>query len=691
LNNEQNNISYNKCNNGIILKLDNDKALVMTDNLDFASLKLKPGMKQGQKVIFDDYDLYKSNAFTRFSSFILPSSIIAAAAAVFLVLFFSIRLALMPQEYAYIALDINPSLELVIDKNENVIEAKAFNSEAQTILDETNVQGLLVYDALNNILDNSKKKGYINSFNNVVLFSATLNTKHKSDLTKDKSTEELLNSCKEIAKIMGIDSRTISSTPESRTEAYDQGLSMGRYAVYNEAKNTGIDIGIEEIKTSSISEILNKLDKNSIIFSDNTVNSDATPKSTIMDTTTPKLIPTSTPEFMSSAHTASPVITNVVTPSSSNSPLTTSAVDTSTPIVIQSAKPTPTAVFTPSTSSVSTKTPVHTPTKTPVVYPSPTPTKTPATTPSHTPTKTPAITPSYTPTKTPAITPSYTPTKTPAITPSYTPTKTPAITPSYTPTKTPAITPSHTPTKTPAITPSYTPTKTPAITPSYTPTKTPAITSSHTPTKTPAITPSHTPTKTPTITPSHTPTKTPTTTPSHTPTMTPEPTPTFLETKVELKAYNHIKDSETKEIQPRILLTNKGDSTINLADVKIRYYYTKELVINQKYTCDWANISSSKITGKIVEMSNPKPDADCYAEIGFVDSAGFLKPNESIEVISRIGNSYALSLITPPYSEWNYMYDQNSDYSFNGVSSDFVRCLKITVYISGDLYWGIEP
>ena len=543
----------------------------MTDNLDFASLKLKPGMKQGQKVIFDDYDLYKSNAFTRFSSFILPSSIIAAAAAVFLVLFFSIRLALMPQEYAYIALDINPSLELVIDKNENVIEAKAFNSEAQTILDETNVQGLLVYDALNNILDNSKKKGYINSFNNVVLFSATLNTKHKSDLTKDKSTEELLNSCKEIAKIMGIDSRTISSTPESRTEAYDQGLSMGRYAVYNEAKNTGIDIGIEEIKTSSISEILNKLDKNSIIFSDNTVNSDATPKSTIMDTTTPKLIPTSTPEFMSSAHTASPVITNVVTPSSSNSPLTTSAVDTSTPIVIQSAKPTPTAVFTPSTSSVSTKTPVHTPTKTPVVYPSPTPTKTPATT------------------------------------------------------------------------------------------------------------------------PSHTPTKTPTTTPSHTPTMTPEPTPTFLETKVELKAYNHIKDSETKEIQPRILLTNKGDSTINLADVKIRYYYTKELVINQKYTCDWANISSSKITGKIVEMSNPKPDADCYAEIGFVDSAGFLKPNESIEVISRIGNSYALSLITPPYSEWNYMYDQNSDYSFNGVSSDFVRCLKITVYISGDLYWGIEP
>jgi len=253
---------------------------------------------------------------------------------------------------------------------------------------------------------------------------------------------------------------------------------------------------------------------------------------------------------------------------------------------------------------------------------------------------------------------------------------------------TPVVSPLHTPTYTPVETPLHTPTRTPATSPSPTPTKTP----SHTPTNTPTNTPLHTPTRTTAASLSPTPTRTPSNTPTNTPTKTPEPTQTnALEAKVELKAYNHIKSAETKEIQPRILLTNKGDSTINLADVKIRYYYTKEQVTNQKYTCDWANIHYSKITGKIVEMTEPKSNADCYAEIGFVDNAGFLEPNQSIEIISRIGNSYALGLTTPPYSEWNYMYNQLSDYSFNSVSSDFVRCLKITVYISGDLYWGIEP
>jgi hypothetical protein len=125
--------------------------------------------------------------------------------------------------------------------------------------------------------------------------------------------------------------------------------------------------------------------------------------------------------------------------------------------------------------------------------------------------------------------------------------------------------------------------------------------------------------------------------------------------------------------------------------VKIRYYYTKDLVINEIFTCDWSNITAAKITGTVVEMPVPKPNADSYIEIGFIDDAGILNPGENVEIVSRTGNSYALSLATPPYSEWNYMYDQDSDYSFNNTSSDFVVWDKITVYISGELYWGIEP
>jgi len=90
---------------GIILKLESDRAIVLTDGLDFMELKLKPGMQRGQHVIFDESDLYSAGLITRYKSIIMPFSAFAAAAAVFLVILFSLRFVSISQEYAYIDVD----------------------------------------------------------------------------------------------------------------------------------------------------------------------------------------------------------------------------------------------------------------------------------------------------------------------------------------------------------------------------------------------------------------------------------------------------------------------------------------------------------------------------------------------------------------------------------------------------------
>ncbi|GAE89280.1 anti-sigma factor domain-containing protein [Acetivibrio straminisolvens] len=257
MNEAQNNMLYYT---GVILKLESDRAIVLTDGFDFMELKLKPGMQRGQHVIFDETDLYSAGFITKYKNIIRPFSALAAAAAVFLVIFFSLRFASISQEYAYIDLDINPSLELVINKKETIINAKALNNDAKSILDEADPKDMLLYDALSKILDISKKKGYINSDNNIVLFSASISSNEDNASERDKGIQEIISTLKDAAEDAGVTFQIIPSTEEDRQRALEQSLSMGRYAIYTKAAEEGINLDLEDARNLSVSEILSKLD-----------------------------------------------------------------------------------------------------------------------------------------------------------------------------------------------------------------------------------------------------------------------------------------------------------------------------------------------------------------------------------------------------------------------------------------------
>ena len=285
-------------------------------------------------------------------------------------------------------------------------------------------------------------------------------------------------------------------------------------------------------------------------------------------------------------------------------------------------------------------------------------------------TPTPTVTPTIIPTIT--ITPLATPitTETPAATLITTPTPTIAL---NTPTATPAVTPvtEVTPTvipATPAVTPesTTTPIQTTAPTPTKTPVPVPTI--APTPTKTPVPVPTIAPT--PTKTPVPTPTKTPvpTKTPAPTPTKTPVPTPTIA-ANLEVQMFNSNLSETTNSIYPRFRLVNKGDSTITLSKVTIKYYYTIDGEKTQSFWCDWADTGTANVTGSFVKLSTPQTNADYYLQIGFTSGAGTLSPGESAIVEVRFSKS-----------DWS-SYDQSNDYSFNPSSSSYVKWSKVDVEI----------
>ena len=156
--------------------------------------------------------------------------------------------------------------------------------------------------------------------------------------------------------------------------------------------------------------------------------------------------------------------------------------------------------------------------------------------------------------------------------------------------------------------------------------------------------------------------------------------------KLKIQAYNNTRRATVQSIDPRIMIENIGQTTLNLSDITIRYYYTVDGEKAQNFWCDYAEVNTAagdrKITScvkGVLKKGVSKPGSDYYLEISFTSGAGTLKPGEKVSTDNR-------------FAKWDWTtYQQTNDYSFNASATGYVESNKITVYLSGTLVAGTEP
>lgn len=73
------------------------------------------------------------------------------------------------ERLAYVSLDINPAIELIVDKDNNVVSVRGENEDGQVLLyEETGIKGEQIDDAIAKITDLAVRYGYLDENNKVV-------------------------------------------------------------------------------------------------------------------------------------------------------------------------------------------------------------------------------------------------------------------------------------------------------------------------------------------------------------------------------------------------------------------------------------------------------------------------------------------------------------------------------------------
>jgi len=217
---------------GNVVEVKTQSLIVMLDDCTFESVKKFKGLEEGMEIYFEERDIIrKSNLNFK--------NIALVAASIFLLIVTSIYgVDVWDANYRAIALisvDINPSIEIKINKNNNVISARALNEDAKNLPLKT-LKNQPVDEALEELVNMARVEGYIKETeeNYILVTSVEL----RKGAQEEKTLTNLITEGKEKIESSAIkvgeqvEVIAIQSNKETLKEANKENISVGKKEMY---------------------------------------------------------------------------------------------------------------------------------------------------------------------------------------------------------------------------------------------------------------------------------------------------------------------------------------------------------------------------------------------------------------------------------------------------------------------------
>ncbi len=143
---------------------------------------------------------------------------------------------------SYISIDVNPSIELAVNRFDRVVSATGYNADAQDVLQHVPLKNISYMQALDRLLQDAYYSRYLNRDSQLVV---TVVSDHS-----DAMLEQIHANDRVV---------TYSSDTACMKEAHQHEMSFGKYRAFLELSQYDADITVEDCHGMSMGEIQSRI------------------------------------------------------------------------------------------------------------------------------------------------------------------------------------------------------------------------------------------------------------------------------------------------------------------------------------------------------------------------------------------------------------------------------------------------
>ncbi|MDR3053589.1 MAG: hypothetical protein LBU48_07000 [Coriobacteriales bacterium] len=211
----------------------------------FSHIKAEDSLKQNTYAFLQKRISRKKNVTVRRLALAFASVVVLCAAGLFSYnLYFT--------EIAFVDIDVNPSIELSLNRFDRVVDVYAYNDDGQEVLNNVNIKNKSYRDALKILLDEMIERGYLSDSG---LITVTLQMKN------DTNVKELLSALRaSVDSVLQAENQTVEQNifavdSNTKNHAHEQNLTPAKYLAILELQSVDPTATFESCRDHTISEI----------------------------------------------------------------------------------------------------------------------------------------------------------------------------------------------------------------------------------------------------------------------------------------------------------------------------------------------------------------------------------------------------------------------------------------------------
>lgn len=163
-----------------------------------------------------------------------------------------------------VSLDVNPSIELEVNRNEKVLVCKPLNEEAETVLAGMNggadLKGTKLNVAVNAVVGALMRNGYLDSISSAILISVEDGDQTRAARLQQEVTAEVDTVLLAQASEAAVFSQTVKRDTALEKQAKENGISTGKAALINRITEVNKELPFEKLAALSAEELKDLLE-----------------------------------------------------------------------------------------------------------------------------------------------------------------------------------------------------------------------------------------------------------------------------------------------------------------------------------------------------------------------------------------------------------------------------------------------